>query len=155
MSRQHSKALWQFLQAHGFTETDETIQQGKKLYRKLYQRDYKRFQRAVKSEYTVVLSHDENKLISKAASQHTMSPTRFIKQSCLAYLNQQFLVLHIEQVCQIEYALMDCLNVLRKIATNNKDFDSRFLEQTIKALDRRVKRSLRNPLVVHSDTSNA
>ncbi len=86
--------LCSYLRSSGVLEngTSEDIQKVKNDYWKEYKRIWKKNKRKSEKEITISFTQDEFKEISIESERHKLSRTKFIKQSCLAYINKRYLV---------------------------------------------------------------
>jgi len=119
--RRHT-GMWEYLDSLGVLNTgnEEEIKRAKREYRKKYLFHYKRKQRQNNSEFIISFSKPkgEHKKIIDAAKAHHSSPTKFIKDAALAYLEKKYLVPNKEAVANLEYILSDCRNEIRKLSRN-------------------------------------
>lgn len=133
--------------------SDEEIRQAKVAYRRKYFTEYKRRQRSLKKEFVICLSSESGELsfIQKGAKDHLLTVPAFIKESCLAYLKNQFVVPDKYVVAKLEQQLASCLNEVKSIAVKKERlFFSRedklaAIEKVIIELQSFVYNTLRNP----------
>lgn len=112
------QGLWAWLQSSGILTwgTEEDIKAAKKLYRRAYQRAYKKQKRAKRPEVTCSFSQDEHQYLSQMAKRYEMTLARFIRATSLAYLDQIYLVPVPSKVARLEQILSQYQNTLEKLA---------------------------------------
>lgn len=92
--------------------SNEELKELKKEFRKLYQRAYYHERKKREHRVSIRLSHKEIKEISFYAQRHNgLSMNRFIKSTCLAYLENRYLLRNLKPV-------EDLISEVRKIGNN-------------------------------------
>ncbi len=147
--------MWDYLDSIGILEhgSDTEIKAAKRAFRKSYFRNYKKNQRIKKPEYVVNFSKGNGELetVAKAAKQHKLSMTNFLRSAVLAYLRRTYLVPNRDQVAHLELLLSDCLNEIQTIVSVKSKYtwenDNRFeqIEQRIQKLEQQIGDLFRNP----------
>ncbi len=147
--------MWDYLDSIGILEhgSDAEIKAAKRAYRKGYFRNYKKNQRIKKPEYVVNFSKENGELetVAKAAKQHKLSMTNFLRSAVLAYLMRTYLVPNRDQVAHLELLLSNCLNEIQTIVSVKSKHtwqnDNRFeqIEQRIQKLEQQIGDLFRNP----------
>ena len=156
--------LWNYLGSiDGLLEygSDEMIEQAKRDYRKIYQRQYGRKRRTQNQQYTVWLSPKENAKVIQSAKAHHQSPSQFIRLAALSYLSQVFLVPDKKRVARLFQMLSLCHNDVKHIAkaqptnfwSRNKDYN--LLAERIEALETELVQLLRKPTDLEREIGEA
>ena len=73
------------------TGTDDAIAKAKQAYWAAYKANWGKNHRKATIQFTIAFSEAEAIQISVSAKQHKRSRSRFIKESCMAYINKSFL----------------------------------------------------------------
>src|ERR1039458_8038968 len=73
------------------TGSDQDIANARPAYWKAHQAEWRKRQRQETKEFTIVCTLSEAKDILEAARRHKRSRSKFIKESCLAYINKRYL----------------------------------------------------------------
>jgi hypothetical protein len=89
-----SGGVYAYLEQAGAFEIPDkdTIAQLKKQYWAAYKKEFKKRQRQISKSFTVICTLSEAETLIAAAKAHRYSVPKFIKRSCQAYLQQQYLV---------------------------------------------------------------
>src|ERR1700722_12476945 len=135
-----NSGIWQYLREAGVLDgSEDQIKACKRRYRKNYLYDYRKRQRKEKPEFTVNLSKENGEYgnIVSAAKRHSMPVSLFLKASCLAYLNQYYIVPDRLQVAKMEQLLAQTLNVVQVI-TRTKERYSWEREKKYEAIEKRI-----------------
>ena len=97
------------------TGSDQDIANARQEYWKAYKAEWRKRQRQETKEFTIVCTLSEAKDILEAARRHKRSRSKFIKESCLAYINKRYLVPDLLAMNSIRQQLAMNLNVLQKL----------------------------------------
>jgi|SRR5689334_4944299 len=163
MRRRKHSPLWEYLEASGVLEkgSDEEIKAVKRAYRKKYLLEFKRKQRAVKHEYTVIFSKHNGELgrIIKAASSHHLSVPAFLKAAAFSYLDRTYIVPNRLMVAHFEQLLSDCLNEIKAISYKKDHWWERQqkldrIEKRIEKLESEMNNLFHNPILYSNDHQN-
>ena len=95
---------------------DEAIADARRRYKQIYSAKWRKNQRKVTKQFTIAFTPIEAKDLLEAAKKHKRSRTRFIKDSCLAYMNKRYLVPDVLAIRSIEQALVMIYNILKKLS---------------------------------------
>ena len=129
--------------------SEELIAATKKAYWKAYKAEWRRQRRCSKNykDYTVTLNSHEVQIVAVAAMQHKRSKTQFIKDACLAYAQQKFVVPDATTVAEIKHFLRLCYTTLQQAINDNRVLyrDGFELMQTIETLEHTVLSKLQTP----------
>jgi len=127
--------------------SDQDIALARKAYWKAYKAAWRRDHTKRTKQFVIALSLDEAKQIMDSARKHRRSPTRFIKDSCFAYLRKRYLVPDRLALSTIHQLLAMNLNTLPKLFDENKmPFDiGRTLLQQMEELEQKVMHELYYP----------
>lgn len=93
MVGRRSALMWQWLEEQGYTQGDgKLLEQGKKAWKKKYNREYQRQRRKETAYHIVPYSPDENEeMLGYAKTAHKASTT-YIRESSLAHGRGQYLI---------------------------------------------------------------
>ena len=110
------KSIYSYLRECGVLEngTHEEIQEARKKFWREYKRDWRKEKRKSEKEFTISLSQEEQKQLSKEARRHNVSRTKFIKQACFAYMNKCYIVPEAVEVRRIAQVLAMTYNLIQK-----------------------------------------
>lgn len=150
------ESIWQYLDESGVLEngTEEEIQQAKKEYWKIYQRQYKRKMRKTKRQVVLWFSQREIDQLKKVMKGYRNSFPQFVKQGAMAYANQRYLVPDIHMVGRIEQHLSlirQSVHELSERDSNNWFSDTkryRRIEKMLNSLQSELVDRLRNPMLL-------
>ena len=129
------------------TGNDLDIAKARKEYWKWYKAQWRKKQREETKEFTIVCTALEAKDILDAARKHKRSRSNFIKESCLAYLNKQYLVPDLVAINSIRQQLAMNINTLKQLFNENKlsyQTGTSLLQQ-MAVLEQAVLAELHNP----------
>ncbi|MFN8279060.1 MAG: hypothetical protein U0V49_02140 [Saprospiraceae bacterium] len=142
-------SLYAFLKSSGVLDngTHEEIQSKRKEYWNEYKRKWRKIKRKSEKEFTISFSVDELKELLIEAKRHKLSRTRFIKQSCLAYMNKRYIVPDAMEVKRISQLLSMTYNSIQEMFEEDKIDKSAGKEilKRILKLEREILPALQNP----------
>lgn len=142
------RSLWDYLDESAVLEwgSEDQIKEAKKEYKKLYQRAYRRNYRRARAEFTVSLFKDEEVVIRHKSKDHKLSPSAFIKQSALAYIQKLYLVPDPIQLAQFEQILNLIFQEI-KIISQSDSVSKKYPEllSRIEQIERELSIMIRHP----------
>ncbi|PQJ13017.1 hypothetical protein CJD36_004540 [Flavipsychrobacter stenotrophus] len=126
---------------------DALIKMAKQAYRKAYQLKWKHDNRSKNKQYDVTLTLDEAKRVGDAAQKHRRSITRFLKESCIAYISKRYLVPDVFAVNAIRKELALNYDLLRGMFDDNflPQEAGRIILERIEVLEQKVLSELHHP----------
>ena len=127
--------------------TNEAITKAKHEYWKAYKAQWRKNQRKTTAQFTIVFTANESNQILIAAKKHKRSQSAFIKQACLSYVNQRFLVPDMYVFGEMRQILSMNYRALQKLFDESiipYQTGKLLIEQMI-TLERTVLQQLRNP----------
>jgi len=129
------------------TGSEQDIVEARKAYWRIYKAEWRKDQRKSKKLIVLVLLPDEAKQLREGAKKHRRSLPRFIKESCFAYLNKQYLAPDPIALSTIRQLLAMNHNVMQKLFNENTiPFDAgRMVLAQMAELEQRVTNELYNP----------
>lgn len=134
---------------------EEQIKAAKKIYRKKYLLEYKRWQRKNKPEFTIQFSmeYGEYPKIQIAAAEHKMKIPGFIKAVVFAYLSKTYLTPNREEIVRLEQNLAQIANEIRSLCSRkalwaNPEERYQRIEKQVERLNQELSNALRNPQTV-------
>jgi len=127
--------------------TAAEVEAAKKAYWKAYKAAWRKCQRNQFKQFTIALTEPETKQIRVAAKKHKRSCSRFIKESCFAYINRAYLVIDVLAVRTIEQLLAMNYDALKQaFDAYLLPFDlGKALMAQMAELEERVVRELNHP----------
>ncbi len=141
--------IYTYLQSKGVLEngSHEEIQNARKEYWSEYKRNWRNEKRKKEKEFTISLNSDELKILSKAAKNHKISRTAFIKMAVFAYINTLFIVPDSMEVRKITQLLSMNYNSIQELIDEEKinTLDGKIILQKIYELEREILPLLHNP----------
>jgi hypothetical protein len=113
--------LYSYLDATKVLESGSTadIAKARKDYWKLYSVEWRKTQRKRDKQFTISFTPIEAKDLLEVAKKHKRSRTRFIKDSCLAYMNKRFVIPDVIAIRAIQQELALNYNILKKLYEDN------------------------------------
>lgn len=142
-------SIYSFLKSSGVLEsgTPEEIRNVRNTYWREYKRNWRKQKRRAEKEITLCLTIDELQEITKEAKRHKLSRTRFIKQSCLAYIDKSFIVPEISEVRKISQLLSMVHNSIQESLESDRiEFKiGKEILYKIYGLEREILPKLQNP----------
>ncbi len=150
----HTPNIHEYLDKSGVlvNGSEDEIKAVKKEYRKKYLLEYKRWQRKNKPEYTVHFSgeREEYGRLKKAATEHKMKISGFIKSAVFAYLSKTYLTPNREEIVRLELILGQIATGIRSLCSRKTlwaNTEERFgkIEELISKMENTVSETLRNP----------
>ncbi|MEZ4849746.1 MAG: hypothetical protein R3B93_14260 [Bacteroidia bacterium] len=149
--------MWHWLKENGFTENETKIEEGKKLWQKKYHREYQKKRRAEKRLISFYLTPSEYQQVEQAAKAHKRRISTFIKEACLAYMDQRFLIPDEtliteirEEISLIGYDIKRIQSELSKMEEPNLKESLEMLTDRISYLESFVKKQFENPPLIAS-----
>ena len=142
-------SIYSFLKESGVLEsgTPEEIKNARHQYWKEYKRKWRVQKRKSDSEFAIYLNDEELNEISAEAKRHKLSRSKFIKQACIAYINNTFIVPDSKEVKRIAQQLSMTFNSIQELTAENK-IDFKFGKSILEAiykLEREILPALHNP----------
>ncbi|MBL7821296.1 MAG: hypothetical protein JNL65_11835 [Saprospiraceae bacterium] len=142
-------SIYSFLKSSGVLEsgTPEEIKNARHQYWKQYKRKWRIQKRKSNSEFTIYFNEEELEEISMEAKRHKLSRTKFIKQTCFAYLNKTFIVPDSKEVKIIAQQLSMTYNSIQELIEDNAiEFKSgKSILEAIYKMEREILPVLNNP----------
>lgn len=134
------------------TASDEEIKLLKAEYRKEYKKEYNKIYRREKMVHRVVIfTPDEFNFLKKSAAEYKKSFSGFVKESALAYLNQEFILPTPEQTRKVLVALTKYGTNLNQIAHHANTHKTLFsgqisdIQNSFRGLNNQVTRIYQHP----------
>ncbi|MBK7763318.1 MAG: hypothetical protein IPI46_08075 [Bacteroidetes bacterium] len=93
--------FYTYMEPYFATGDDTIIKNAKAAYRKKYKAEWRRKNRQVVKEVMICFADDEFKDAAQEAKRHSMSMSKFVKQSTLSYINKCYLVPNDKEVKKI------------------------------------------------------
>jgi hypothetical protein len=116
MSRKNCRktsALYTAIQSALETGDEQIILKAKKDYLRNYKSSKRRASRKVNKEVTIALSPTELPIIEQAAQHHHRSRAKYVKEACLAYANNIYLIPNEQEVRNIKQLLTKMYTILQ------------------------------------------
>lgn len=98
----------------------EELAQLKKAYRAEYLKSYKKEARLLKKEYSLCFDKYEAGRIRRAAKDHELHESTFLRKIIIAYLDNAYVVRDKAMLDRIMQMLMHCEEMVRKVAQSDK-----------------------------------
>lgn len=120
-------------------------------YRKFYKQEYNKFYRKEKIHRLIIFNPDEFELLKKEAEKYGQSFSGFVKNSALAYLNQEFILPSPEQTREVLIAFTRYgtnLNQIAHISNSNKSIFSNqvsHIQNNFNELNKKITRIYTQP----------
>ncbi len=152
MKRAKKKGIYDYLDSIKVLETgtDEEITLARKTYWKRYKTEWRRKKRKEEKELTTSWTADELTELICAAKKHSISKTKFIKTSTLAYIDKRYIVPDQIEVRRIAQLLAVTYNSIREMLDENvlELQTGKIILEKIFDLERQVLVSLHNPKTI-------
>jgi len=136
------------------TATDEQLQELRKTYWKNYKRKWRQEHRKKIKELYTEWNEEELRMISKAANNHHMSKTKFIKKAAVAYANSKYLVPDYFEIREIFQFVAMSYNQL-KDSTDEYNIPletGKKVMQLYFELEQNIERILMHPQLIYKET---
>ncbi|MEO0331754.1 MAG: hypothetical protein AAF223_08725 [Bacteroidota bacterium] len=147
------KPMWRWLEQQGYLDGDETtLAAGKAAWKKHYHRQYQRQRRQERRFVTLTLEPDEAQVLSQAAGQHRRPLSTFIRESSLAYTQQQFVVPDEasvvavrEELAMVRYSLERLQPLLKQADSEEQKRAAELIPDRLNYLDDFIRQALLHP----------
>jgi hypothetical protein len=141
--------IYSFLDSKGVLESgsENDIARAKREYWRIYKAKWRREKRKTAKEFTTSWEKDELQRLRDTAKRHKRSPTKFIKQATVAYMDKVYIVPDEHTVRLIAQLLgMTYNSVQEMIAEQSVGFEAgKLLCEKIFELEREVRPLLHHP----------
>lgn len=126
---------FQFLLSNGYLDKgDEVLAEGKRAWRRIYMRRYKKQSRRRKAEHIVACKEAEEKLLQKSAREHGVSVAQFIKLACLAYCQQKYLTPRLPAIFEVRQEMIYTRSQIERVRQSKRALFAQSKEEEIEVL---------------------
>ena len=152
---QQKGGLYAYLKSRNLIGADEAILAvAKQTYWAVYRRNWRKVQRSKTRQFTVPFTANEYTVVSTAAKAHKRSITRFIRESCIGYIERKYLVPDVRALGTIRYLLAANYASLQQMVERNavSPENGRMLLFQMAELEHKVLSELNSPKDAVDDT---
>lgn len=145
-------SLYEYLDALAiWDQGEDAIAEAKATYRKQYKRLWRKRNRNAALELSVAFPKEEAARVRAGAKAHHLTITAFIRAAVNSYFTKRYIVPNTRQLADMEVALVDIVNHIRRMTVQNgQEFfhrEERYqeLERQIAELNHLIRTTLSEP----------